>query len=189
MDTNALERTVFLSNVPDLVTEKMLGSALGVVGPVIAVSLNRDKETGKLTGSGICEFADEASAVAAKRTFDGFRIYNNTFRVDLVDRRVGVTKRPREETTVDLDMCTTTELGEIFYALEKRQGPPGPGDDRNAMMKHVCQLLSGRTAKRARYLAIQEKLNAITTAEEADLEPDLQGHLKKAREACDAFLS
>jgi RNA recognition motif-containing protein len=185
----AAGRSVFVGNIPYDATEEDLMGLFREVGPVVSFRLVYDKETGRPKGMGFCEFADAAAAQSALRNLNGREFKGRTLRVDVADETLTAkaTKRPREEGTIDLDKCSTAEIGLLLHALD---GHPVPNDaNRNAMIAGVRTILSARASKRARYLSVQEKLNAITAAEEETIGPELQEHLKKAREACEAFLS
>jgi RNA recognition motif-containing protein len=183
-----LSRCVFVGNIPYDATEGQLVDLFREVGPVVSFNLECNKHTGASMGFGFCEFADSATAASARLNLNGRYFKGRTLRVDVIPD-TSQKKRPREEATLDLDACSTVEIGQILQALGDTQGPPSADADRKVMIQSVRSLLSGRVTKRARYLSVQEKLNAITVEEQEDLEPGLQEHLKKAREACEAFLS
>jgi hypothetical protein len=163
----AAGRSVFVGNIPYDATEEDLMGLFREVGPVVLRNLNG-------------------------REFKG-----RTLRVDVADEKEhgGSNKRPREELILDLDACTIGELEETLIFVSQR-GIQSGTMPREILYERIQEALALRANKRARRISaqaklnvVQEALNAITAEEEEALEYGQQEHLKKAREACEAFWS
>lgn len=178
------DRIVFVNELTSDITRDELTRLLERFGRLTSLSMH--------AGWAKAEFSSSDGANVAINTLHGATYKNK--RLHVSSTGLETTKRHRadeegEDTSFDLARCTTAEIGQILDIFEKGQGLSGPDADRATMIKSLRAVQASRANKRARYLSVQEKLLAITAAEEEDLDPALQLHLEKAREGCDAFLS
>jgi len=80
---------VFVGNISFDTTDEMVREVFAEVGPVLAVRLVLDKETGKAKGYGFVEFADSATAECAVRHLNGREIAGRQLRVDFAEHPDG----------------------------------------------------------------------------------------------------
>lgn len=77
-------RVVFLANIPWEKTEADLYDILSSVGPMAALRLQYDRETGRSKGFGWAAFEDVETASSAARNLDGYDLGGRFLRVEVV---------------------------------------------------------------------------------------------------------
>ncbi|KAG8471140.1 hypothetical protein KFE25_009561 [Diacronema lutheri] len=76
---------VFVGNIPFDASEEELQAHLAQVGPVVALRVVTDPETGRLKGYGFCEYRNTETALSAARNLHELEFNGRPLRVSLTD--------------------------------------------------------------------------------------------------------